>query len=632
MLWGRHEGAQGGYSLAGCGASGVGCSPTPNRSSLGCAARAHYPLAVGAGAVGVGTCHPPHRARSCELAFGAVGAARGRPRGGGATCLRVGRPGWGALPRPTARPWGVRPGPATHWHRARCAGLGPGCPWHLLPCRGLSCVVRASRVPGTRWPLLLGTCPCPVVPAGGVPLWRASWLRVGVLRLVQSNRTRCSGSFPVDVVPSPIPGAVTPCFTGWLRWVSRGGPRMGLIVPAAGPCRGRGAGRAPRRTRSGPRDGVVPGGSLRLLSWAACAAVVWRVCTPLLTRPDSRTVRLLTGDFGGAPGLFRVDADTSPSGRRTPHPGPVRVCLRVLFLARSGGPASRPRYGAPHLSCGRFVHLLCSALSGLGLPVLRLCVWFLCLFVCLLFFPCLFLPRVFPSPFSRPRCLRRFVLPGPWCRGPWRSSFAPAPPPHPALPPHLFFSLFFRCLFLSLSSHLPSCAPTVSGVLCFTALGALGLGALRLLLPPPPNTPLPPPSFLSLFFLCFFLSLSSHHPCRTPAVSGVLRFPAPGALGLGALRLLLPPPHTPFPPHFFPFFSWVCSFPFRRTSPLKPPLSPAFRASRPWVPWALALFVCYYPLPTPPRFFVFLCFFCPLLPLPAPPLSRFLRCFRPLVP
>ena len=34
---------------------------------------------------------------------------------GVATCLRVGRPGWGALPRPTARPWGVRQGPATHW-------------------------------------------------------------------------------------------------------------------------------------------------------------------------------------------------------------------------------------------------------------------------------------------------------------------------------------------------------------------------------------------------------------------------------------------------------------------------------------------------------------------------------------
>ena len=35
--------------------------------------------------------------------------------GGGGSYLALGRPGLGALPRPTARPWGVRPGPATYW-------------------------------------------------------------------------------------------------------------------------------------------------------------------------------------------------------------------------------------------------------------------------------------------------------------------------------------------------------------------------------------------------------------------------------------------------------------------------------------------------------------------------------------
>ena len=40
-------------------------------------------------------------------------------RGGGASRLGVGRPGSGAVPRPTARPWGVRPGPAMHWLRGR---------------------------------------------------------------------------------------------------------------------------------------------------------------------------------------------------------------------------------------------------------------------------------------------------------------------------------------------------------------------------------------------------------------------------------------------------------------------------------------------------------------------------------
>ena len=50
-------------------------------------------------------------ARSCELVLHAVGTAPGLP-GGGASCLGVGRQGLGALPRPTAHPWGVRPGPA----------------------------------------------------------------------------------------------------------------------------------------------------------------------------------------------------------------------------------------------------------------------------------------------------------------------------------------------------------------------------------------------------------------------------------------------------------------------------------------------------------------------------------------
>ena len=165
----------GGRRLPGCGAPRVGRSLTPHRPSLGRAAGARYPLAVGTGAVGVGTRHQPHSARSCRLALRAVGAARGRPRGvplawvwgvrvwalsharppvlgacgrgplptscgcggggrgdppptpqrallragfarcgggtraprGGASCLGVGCPGLGALPRPTAPPLGV---------------------------------------------------------------------------------------------------------------------------------------------------------------------------------------------------------------------------------------------------------------------------------------------------------------------------------------------------------------------------------------------------------------------------------------------------------------------------------------------------------------------------------------------
>ena len=71
----------------------------PQRPSLGRAAGARYPLAVGAGAVGVGTSHQPNSARSCELDLPAVGASRGRP-GEGTSCLGFGHHGVGRSPIP----------------------------------------------------------------------------------------------------------------------------------------------------------------------------------------------------------------------------------------------------------------------------------------------------------------------------------------------------------------------------------------------------------------------------------------------------------------------------------------------------------------------------------------------------
>ena len=151
--------------------------------------------------------------------------------------------------------------------------------WHLFLCRGPLRVVCALRVCGPRRQSLLGTCPCALVVAGGVPLRRASWPRV-------VRRASCGPvplgapvGFPDDVVPFPTLGACAPGFTGWLHGARGGRPRTGLIVPAAGPRRGSVAGLAPRGTRSGPRDGVVRGGCIRHRSWAACAAVVC-VCGP----------------------------------------------------------------------------------------------------------------------------------------------------------------------------------------------------------------------------------------------------------------------------------------------------------------------------------------------------------------
>ena len=91
----------------------------PDRLSFGRTAGARYPLVVVAGGVGVATRHLPNSARSCELALRAEGAARGRPGGGAPLAWLWGVRVWGALPRPTARPRGVRPGPATQWLTVR---------------------------------------------------------------------------------------------------------------------------------------------------------------------------------------------------------------------------------------------------------------------------------------------------------------------------------------------------------------------------------------------------------------------------------------------------------------------------------------------------------------------------------
>ena len=107
--------------------------------------------------------------------------------------------------------------------------------WHLFACRGSLRVVRALRVCGSRQPSLLGTCPCALVVAGGVPLWRASGPRV--VRRASSGPVALGSpvGFPDAVVPFPTPGACAPGFTGRLRGARGGRPRTGLIVPAAGP-------------------------------------------------------------------------------------------------------------------------------------------------------------------------------------------------------------------------------------------------------------------------------------------------------------------------------------------------------------------------------------------------------------
>ena len=177
----------GGRLLPGCGASGVGRSPSPHCPPSGRAVGAHCPLAVGAGGVRAWgpVTNPTAGALArwlCALWWRHEGAR------GGASCLGVGRPGSGALPPPTARHLRGLPGPTTHWLWVRgVAGVGTRHQHHSArsfevalhavgaargrPGGGASCL-GVGR-PGS------GALPPPTArPLGGLPGPTTHWLWV----------------------------------------------------------------------------------------------------------------------------------------------------------------------------------------------------------------------------------------------------------------------------------------------------------------------------------------------------------------------------------------------------------------------------------------------------------------------
>ena len=182
------------------------------------------------------------------------------------------------------------------WGVGVCVSVCSLCLYPAIPGWGLWCV--GWVLPGTCSCAVVrcGLCALPGVAAPGgrcclapvrVPwLWPAACL-TGVPRGPALVRRASSGPValgaPVGffdaVVSFPTPGACAPGFTGRLRGARAGRPRTGLFLPAAGRCPGSRAALARRRTRSGPRDGVVPSAFLRRRSWAACASVVC-MCGP----------------------------------------------------------------------------------------------------------------------------------------------------------------------------------------------------------------------------------------------------------------------------------------------------------------------------------------------------------------
>ena len=114
----------GGASCLGVGLTGTGALPTPTCRPFGRAAGAHpLPTACGRGGCGRGDPSPTSQRALLRASFARCGGGMSVP-GGGAPCLGVGRPGTGALPPPTSRPFGRAAG--AHYPLVEGAG-GCGC-------------------------------------------------------------------------------------------------------------------------------------------------------------------------------------------------------------------------------------------------------------------------------------------------------------------------------------------------------------------------------------------------------------------------------------------------------------------------------------------------------------------------
>ena len=364
------------------------------------------------------------------------------PGGGGSCCL-------------------VRPRRSGSGRPVSLALLGPVSPSVSLLGRG--CVVVVHAVRGLRhlvaivaWQLSL---------CRGCSRRRASLACLvalrGAPRLVRSGRSRCSGRLSRRRGAFPDPGGFRPR----IYWAAARGTRRPAKNRAHCACRWP----PPRQGRSA-RSASYPFGAPRWgCPWRVPPASVlgclrcggWRVWTRSLTRPVSRTVRLAKGDSAGAPGLFRVDADTSPCGSEDAMPG-SRACVRVLVFQRQVGRAGLPGafWCASPFPLAALSFCFARPPPGWGCP-------FLGPLFALPLFP-LPPPLFFSFFFARPLCLLLSLIFGPGCLGPWHFVFL-SPPPRPVV----FFSPFL-------------CAPLVSGFLSFPAPGALGLGALCCLFCWPP--------------------------------------------------------------------------------------------------------------------------------------------------
>ena len=451
---------------AGCrgqyGASGVGRSPTPDCPPSGRAAGADV------GRPGSGALPPP---TACPLGglTGPVWGVRGRtlsnprlpalwagcrgrcgasrvgrsptpdcPPSGRAAGAGVGRPGWDALPPPTARPLGGLPGPVwgvqgqtlslprllALWAgcRGRCGASGVGSsPTPDCPASGRAAGAGLGRPgsdalpPPTARPL--GGLPGPVWGVRGRALSHARLLTLcagcrgpcGASGVGRSPTPDCPPSgrpagagvgLPgSDALPPPtvrplggLPGPV---------WGVRGRTLFHPRLPAlwAG-CRGRcGA----SGVESAPTPDCSPSGR-------AAGAGVGRPESDALPPPTARPLGGLPGPVWGV------------RGRTLSHPQPPAlwagcgVAVRARALLGRVGRAGLPGAfwcASPFLWPFLLRSLLVRPPPGWGCPVCGCC-WVFFFF---------FLP-----PLCAPRCLLLCVFSGLGCPGPWRPVASPPPP------------------------------------------------------------------------------------------------------------------------------------------------------------------------------------------------------------
>ena len=394
--------------------------------------------------------------------------------------------GLGFRLRPATPGWGVRCG-------CVCSGSGFGCAPPLLagvcgvwvrcclaPVRVPWFVVCCARSPGLWPPAAVAAWHLSVCLGCGRQCASLTCLVAprGAPRLFRSGRSRCSGRFSCRRGAFLHPGGLR----SRLYWAAAWGTQRPAENRALCACRW-----PPPRQGRWAHSASYPFGAPQWgCPWRVPPALVlgcvrcggWRVWTRSLKRPVSRTVCRSTGDSAGAPGLFCVDTDTAPSGSQDATPG-SRACVRVLALL-----VRVRRAGLP----GAF---WCA--SPFPLAALPFCFAWPLRFLC------------FFSSLSAPPLSLAFF--GFQPRVPWALA--------------LCFAFFF---------------PSPLGSSCALAFffPAWPLAAPWCFVPPPPRLPLCLAGFVAAArCLPFFF------PASTPVVFGFLWFPAPGALGLGAVFCLL---------------------------------------------------------------------------------------------